>query len=62
MNFFFVRTYQDGTTVAACKFDSRIGQLQRWRCLGTTSMSGAGTTLRVFGQRVGIAATPAHIH
>ena len=29
MNFFFVRTHQDGTTVAACKFDRGIGRLRR---------------------------------
>jgi hypothetical protein len=34
INFFFVvRTHQDGTTIAAYKFDG-IGQLQRWRCPG----------------------------
>ena len=32
INFFFGRTHQDGTTVAACKFDGRVGQLQHWRC------------------------------
>ena len=31
INFFFARTHQDGTTVAACKFDRRIGHFQRWR-------------------------------
>ena len=34
INFFFGRTHQDGTTVAACKFDGRVGQLQHWRCRG----------------------------
>ena len=34
VNFFFGRTHQDGTTVAACKFDGRVGHLQRWRCRG----------------------------
>ena len=28
MNFFFVRTHQDGTAVAACKFDRGIGRLR----------------------------------
>jgi hypothetical protein len=28
MNFFFVRTHHDGTTVAACKCDRRIGRLR----------------------------------
>ena len=27
-NFFFVRTHQDGTAVAACKFDRGIGRLR----------------------------------
>ena len=34
VNFTFRPTHQDGTTVAACKFDGRVGQLQRWRCPG----------------------------
>ena len=38
-----------------------LGSSSAGGALGTTSMSGAGTTLRVFGKRVGIAATPAHI-
>ena len=31
VNSTFVPTHQDGTTVAAFKFDRRIGHLQRWR-------------------------------
>ena len=63
ISFFLVRTHKDGTTVAACKFDRKglIGNFNAGGALGTTSMSGVGTTLRVCGKRVGIAAAPAHI-
>ena len=32
VNFTFVATHQDGTTVAACKFNRWVGHLQHWRC------------------------------
>ena len=34
VNFTFSPTHQDDTTVAACKFDGRVGPLQRWRYPG----------------------------
>ena len=56
INFFFGRTHQDGTTVAACKFDGRDWASPALAALeGTASTSGAGTTVRVFVRRVGIA-------
>jgi hypothetical protein len=52
-----VPTYQDGTTVAA--LHSTVGLRvvsSTGGAVGTPSMSGAGTTLRVFCGRAGIAA------
>jgi hypothetical protein len=52
----FVPTHQDDTAISAFAFDRRIKRFQHWRRLGhRVNDSGAGTTLRAFCRKAGIA-------